>query len=74
LENRLHYLKDTAVLIAKLEWARLGESERQIRDASGVIEIQGTHLDIAYIEHWIAALNLDRQWEAARRAAGLTIS
>jgi len=33
------------VLLAKLEWAKLGESERQIRDAAGIIEIQGENLD-----------------------------
>ena len=58
------------ILIAKLEWAKLGESERQIRDASGVIEIQGTQLDLAYVERWVTALGLERQWEAARQAAG----
>jgi len=40
------------VLLAKLEWAKLGESERQIRDASGIIEIQRDKLDVEYVERW----------------------
>jgi hypothetical protein len=53
------------ILIAKLEWAKMGESERQIEDAAGIIEIQGEALDRAYIEHWVAELGLIAQWAAA---------
>jgi hypothetical protein len=59
------------ILIAKLEWAKMGESERQIDDAAGIIEIQGEALDSAYIEHWVAELELTAQWAAAlQRASG----
>ena len=58
------------VLLAKLEWAKLGESERQIRDAAGILEIQGDNLDINYVERWAAALDIEDQLQAARKAAG----
>jgi hypothetical protein len=58
------------VLLAKLEWAKLGESERQIRDAAGIIQIQGEKLDIDYVERWVAALDIDEQWRAARQNTG----
>jgi hypothetical protein len=54
------------VLLAKLEWAKLGESERQIRDAAGIIKIQGAKLDVDYVERWVAALEIEDQWRAAR--------
>lgn len=54
------------VLLAKLEWAKLGESERQIRDAAGIIEVQGERLDVAYVERWAAALDVEDQLRAAR--------
>jgi hypothetical protein len=60
------------LLVAKLEWAKLGESERQLRDAAGIISIQGQSLDRAYVEHWVAELGLAVQWKAALAAAGLT--
>jgi hypothetical protein len=53
------------VLISKLEWAKLGESERQLRDAVGIIRVQGERLDVDYVERWVAALELEAQWEAA---------
>lgn len=60
------------VLISKLEWAKLGETERQLRDAAGVVRVQREKLDIDYVERWVAALELDAQWEAALAMAGLT--
>jgi hypothetical protein len=58
------------ILIAKLEWAQMGESERQLRDASGIIAIQGTSLDVTYVERWVAALSLESEWERAKALAG----
>lgn len=59
------------ILIAKLEWAKLGESERQIEDAAGVIERQGANLDRAYVEYWVDQLDLRTQWRMAlAKAAG----
>lgn len=58
------------ILIAKLEWAKIGESERQLRDASGIIAIQGENLDVLYVERWVSALSLETEWERARALAG----
>lgn len=58
------------ILLAKLEWAKLGESERQIRDAAGIISIQGQKLDVDYVERWVAALDIEDQWRSAREQAG----
>lgn len=49
-------------IVAKLEWARAGESERQLRDVSGILEVAGRRLDRAYIERWIGALGLHDVW------------
>ena len=53
------------VLLAKLEWAKLAESERQLEDAAGVLRIQGEGLDHDYVRKWVTALGLERQWERA---------
>ena len=57
------------VLVAKLEWAKLGSSARQIEDAAGIICLQGEGLDIAYVEHWVRELKLDEQWTNAKARA-----
>jgi hypothetical protein len=58
------------ILITKLWWAKLGESERQIDDAAGIIKVQSDNLDLEYVDRWVAVLELDDQWAAARRRAG----
>jgi hypothetical protein len=57
------------VLIAKLEWAKISESRRQIEDAAGILKIRAGELDLEYIQEWVHDLDLKLQWEAACRAA-----
>lgn len=57
------------VVIAKLSWAKLGESQRQINDVGSVLAVKRVPLDTAYIEHWVAELELEPQWIAAQQAA-----
>ncbi|MGP0018452.1 MAG: DUF6036 family nucleotidyltransferase [Candidatus Sulfotelmatobacter sp.] len=58
------------VVIAKLEWAKLAQSQRQIEDAASVLKLRSEILDTPYLERWISALGLTEQWRAARQAAG----
>ena len=54
------------VLIAKLRWAKVGRSDRQLQDATGILTTQSTSLDIHYVERWVRELALDGQWESIR--------
>lgn len=54
-------------VLSKLEWARAGSSERQIRDVRGILDAQASALDLAYVERWVRELGLDEQWAEARR-------
>jgi hypothetical protein len=58
------------VLIAKLEWAKLGSSQRQLEDAAGILRIRGPHLDLGYVRNWVQQLQVSTQWEEACRIAG----
>jgi hypothetical protein len=53
-------------IIAKLEWAKLGASERQLVDVAGILRVRSDALDFAYIEHWVEALDLGEPWSRAR--------
>lgn len=46
------------VILSKLEWAELGQSERQISDAASIIEVQRDSLDFDYLRHWAAELGV----------------
>ena len=52
-------------VIAKLEWAKLGESERQIEDVIGILGAQRNAIDRVYIERWVQSLGLGAQWTRA---------
>ena len=60
-------------ILNKLEWYRMGGevSDRQWNDILGVLKVQGTNLDIAYLRHWAANLNVTDLLERAFVDAGL---
>jgi hypothetical protein len=45
-------------IIAKLEWAKLGASERQLVDVAGILRVRSATLDLTYVEHWVEELDL----------------
>jgi len=53
------------LIVAKLEWARLGNSERQLRDVVEIIAVQGAGLDVRRIEEWTTKLDLETEWALA---------
>ena len=54
------------MIIAKLEWAAATDSERQLRDVSGILAVTGDAVDRGYVEGWVAALHLEDVWERAK--------
>ena len=68
---RLFIVSAEDVIISKLEWAKLGGSERQIEDIVRILRIRFEELHRPYIENWVRELALEKEWQAARRRAGL---
>lgn len=54
------------LIIAKLEWAKLGASARQIEDVSALLRVAADSLDRKYLAEWVGKLDLGAQWRAAR--------
>ena len=54
------------IVIAKLEWAKLGESERQLRDVASILLTRGADLDLDYINRWVKQLDITDQWSKAK--------
>jgi hypothetical protein len=63
IEIALTTLED--LLIAKLEWSELGDSELQRRDIRELLEIADS-IDQDYLDQWIDALGLRHAWERLR--------
>lgn len=46
-------------ILSKLEWAKMGASERQLEDARGIIAVKGDALDRAYLAKWAVDLGVE---------------
>lgn len=53
-------------IIAKLEWAKAGSSERQLVDVAGILRVRANRLDTEYIARWVADLGLEEPWRRAQ--------
>ena len=60
-------------ILNKLEWYKMGGevSDRQWNDILGVLKVQGTHLDMAYLQRWAANLQVVDLLERGLVDAGL---
>lgn len=67
IEIALPTLED--LIIAKLEWSEMGDSELQRRDIRELLELAGDSIDEKYLGHWITALELDAAWKRVKRPA-----
>lgn len=59
------------MVVAKLEWSKLAQSQRQIDDAGAILRARGETLDRSYIEKWTRELHLEDEWEKARTASSI---
>ncbi|HXH57072.1 hypothetical protein [Iamia sp.] len=59
-------------VLAKLEWSRGSDSDRQRRDVTEILRIRAAGLDEAYLDRWAADLDLTDLLATARRAASST--
>jgi hypothetical protein len=61
------------IILIKLAWFRMGGevSEKQWNDVLGVLKVQEKALDMGYLRHWAAELNLTGLFEQALEDAGM---
>lgn len=53
------------VIVAKLEWAKAGGSERQLEDVRELVRLERARLDRSYVEQWVQRLDLREMWDRA---------
>jgi len=52
------------VIIMKMRYYKEGESEKHLRDITGILKISGDIIDRKYIENWVNKLGLNDIWKA----------
>ncbi|HAB52486.1 MAG: hypothetical protein A2W77_00700 [Nitrospinae bacterium RIFCSPLOWO2_12_39_16] len=55
------------VIIKKMEFYKEGESEKHLRDITGILKISGDIVDRGYITEWARLLNLTEIWDAVQK-------
>lgn len=75
-EHTFYFASPEDTILTKLEWYRMGGevSERQWNDLLGVLKLQGTSLDFAYLQRWAISLNVADLLARAYEDAGLDVS
>ncbi len=53
-------------IIKKMEYDREGESDKHLRDITGMLKVSGEEIDEAYIVEWADRLGLRSIWEMIR--------
>ncbi len=58
------------VIIKKMEYYKAGESEKHLRDITGILKISKNEIDWTYITEWAQRLDLIEIWDAVRKRVG----
>ena len=54
------------VILRKLQYYQMGGSEKHVRDIAGVFRIQGSRIDLAYLDEWATLLGVADIWQEFR--------
>ena len=57
------------VIIKKMEYFRLGGSDKHLSDSAQVLQVSRSQIDRAYIDRWAGVLNLTDIWEVIQTRA-----
>jgi len=55
-----------AVIVSKLRYYQMGQSDRHLRDIGKMLRISGDQVDVLELERWAARLGVEREWGQAR--------
>lgn len=55
------------VILKKLEFFKMGRSDKHPQDIAGMLKISGAEIDRAYIDYWASRLGVVDEWSAMKR-------
>lgn len=51
------------VILKKLEFYKMGASDKHLRDIAGMLRVSGPQLDRSFLEHWALRLGVSKEWK-----------
>lgn len=72
--QKLFFASPEDIILHKLEWYREGGevSDRQWNDVLGIVKVQGTHLDMSYLNKWAKEMRIFALLKKALDEAGIS--
>lgn len=61
--DEAYFASPEDIILSKMNYWQMGQSERQLGDILGVLRVQGDQLDHAYIRNWATRLGLTAVWD-----------
>jgi hypothetical protein len=58
------------VILKKLEYFKMGGSDKHLRDIASMIRVSGETFDRAYLERWADTLGVREEWDAVKARVG----
>jgi hypothetical protein len=59
-------------ILSKLNWSKMGDSERQYRDAVGVAALKKATIDVGYMQKWAVQLGVEELFKKLLDEVGLS--
>ncbi|MBU0502535.1 MAG: hypothetical protein ABIH69_06845 [bacterium] len=61
--NKAFFASPEDVILKKLEWHKMGQSQKHLDDIKGILRISGAKLDFKYIDEWSVKLGVRGIWQ-----------
>src|SRR5262249_8677231 len=59
------------VILKKLQFFKIGESEKHLRDIASIYKTRGDQLDIAYLDKWCLRIAVAKEWRMMKERLGI---
>ncbi|MFC1511365.1 hypothetical protein ACFL5U_03160 [Candidatus Margulisiibacteriota bacterium] len=66
-EAQADFASPEDVVLKKLEWYKMGESQKHLDDIKGILELSGSKLDMPYIDKWAIKIGVQDIWQKLRK-------
>ena len=66
-EKEINFASPEDVILKKMEYYKMGSSEKHLRDITGILKIYKGKIDLEYLKNWISIFDLVEIWEAIEK-------
>jgi hypothetical protein len=65
--NKASFASPEDIILKKLEWYKMGESQKHLEDIKGILRVSSSRLDLSYIDKWSAQIGALDIWQQIKK-------